>query len=116
HHLGSGSTGTGALLINQVPTPYLAMGSALTQSVANPFFGKAGAAGIVGNSTVSQAQLLMPFPEYGTITLNTNPAHAQYDSMVLKAQKRLTQGLTFLTTFTWAKNRDNAWNTAGSNA
>jgi len=115
HHLGSASTATGSLLINQVPTPYLGMGSALTQSVANPFFGKQGAAGIVGSATVSQAQLLMPYPEYGAITENTNPAHAMYDSMVAKAQKRLTQGLTFLATFTWSKNRDNTWNTAGSN-
>src|SRR5690349_18876642 len=91
------------------------MGSALTKSVPNPFFGVPGAGGIIGSSSLAQAQLLMPFPEYGAITENTNPVHAQYDSLVMRAQKRLSKGLTFLTTFTWSKNRDNAWGSAGSN-
>jgi hypothetical protein len=115
HHLLSASTATGALLINQVPTPDLSMGSALTQSVPNPFYGKGGAAGIVAGATVAHAQLLMPFPEYGAVTENTNPSHAMYDSMVAKAQKRFTRGLTFLATFTWSKNRDNTWGAAPSN-
>ena len=57
----------------------------------------------------------MPFPQYGAVTENTNVVHARYDSLVVKAQKRLSQGLTFLWTLTWARNEDNAWGSAGSN-
>jgi hypothetical protein len=114
HHLLPASTATSAQLINQVPTQYLGLGSQLTQSVANPFY-QHGGAGVVGSATVSQAQLLMPFPEYAAVTENTNVVHARYDSLVLKAQKRLSAGLTFLWTLTWSRNEDNAWGTAGSN-
>ena len=114
HHLLAASTATSAQLINQVPTQYLSMGSQLTQSVANPFYQRGGA-GVVGSATVAQAQLLMPFPEYSTITENTNVVHARYDSLVAKAQKRFSQGMTFLWTLTWARNEDNAWGSAGSN-
>ena len=114
HHLLPASTATAAQLINQLPVQYMSLGSQLTQSVANPFY-QHGGAGVVGSATVAQAQLLLPFPEYSAITENTNVAHAQYDSLLMKAQKRLSQGLTFLFTFTWARNEDNAWGSAGSN-
>jgi hypothetical protein len=114
HHLLAASTGTSAQLINQVPAQYLSMGSQLTQSVANPFY-QHGGAGVVGSVTVSQAQLLMPFPQYSAITENTNMVHAKYDSLVVKAQKRFSHGMTFLATLTWARNEDNAWGSAGSN-
>jgi len=87
----------------------------LSQAVPNPFYGIPGAAGVIGGQTVARAQLLMPYPEYNQVIENTNPVHAQYDSLVVKAQKRLSQGLTFLSTFTWSKNMDNAWGSAGSN-
>ena len=114
HHLLPASTGTASQLINQIPVQYMSQGSQLTQSVANPFY-QHGGVGVVGSATVAQAQLLLPFPEYGAITENTNVAHAQYDSLLLKGQRRLSQGLTFLLTLTWARNEDNAWGGAGSN-
>lgn len=108
-------TGTSSLYINQVPTNYLSMGSALAASVPNPFYGHGGA-GVIGNPTVAEAQLLMPFPEYGAITESTNSGSAQYDSMVIKAQKRFSAGLTFLATFTWSRTEDNEYGAGGGNA
>jgi hypothetical protein len=87
-HLQPAPTGNGNMNINQVPTSYLSLGSGLNTAVANPFFGHGGT-GVVGNATVAQAQLLMPFPEYSTIGSVTNPSHAKYDSLVIKAQKRM---------------------------
>ena len=115
HHMLAASTGLSSMLINQVPTQYLSMGPALSASAPNPFAGLPNVAGVLAGSTVARAQLLMPFPEYGAITENTNPVHARYDSLAVKAQKRLSQGLTFLAAFTWSKNLDNAWGSAGSN-
>jgi hypothetical protein len=108
-------TGTGALDINQVPDQFLSLGSALNNKVANPFFGHGGT-GVIGAATVSQAQLLLPFPEYSTIGETTNVITAQYDSLVAKAQKRFSAGLTFLTTLTWSKNYDNSYASGSANA
>src|SRR5262249_42033785 len=109
-------TGNGNMSINQVPSQYLSLGSKLSTAVSNPFYGVPGAAGVIGNATVAQALLLMPFPQYSTIGMVTNPSSAQYDSVVLKVQKRLSAGLTFLSTFTYARNEDNEWGSGTSNS
>jgi len=101
--------------INQVPTSALSLGSKLSSAVPNPFYAH-GFTGVIGGATVAQAQLLMPYPEYSTIGEVTNPSHAQYDSVVAKAQKRLAAGITFLSSFTWSKNRDNEFGNGTSNA
>ena len=44
--------------------------------------------------------------EDSTIGEVTNPSHARYDSAVVTAQKRLSAGMTFLTTLTWSKNKE----------
>lgn len=115
NHLLSTGTGTSSLNINQVATNYLSLGSALNASTPNPFF-RHGGAGVIGSANVAQAQLLRPFPQYSTISDLTNPSSAQYDSMVVKVQKRFTHGLTFLSTLTWSKNEDNEFGSAGSNS
>jgi len=115
NHLQPSPTGNGNMNINQLPTSYLSMGSALGAAVANPFFGHGGT-GVIGSATVAQAQLLLPFPQYSTIGEVTNPSKAQYDSVVLKAQKRLAQGFTFLSTFTYAKSLDNEWGAGSGNS
>jgi hypothetical protein len=119
NHLIPTWTSTGnsvpGLAINQVPTNYLSLGSALNDSVDNPFY-LHGGSGVIGSAKVARAQLLKPFPEYSTIQALTNPSSAQYDSMVVKIQKRFSQGLTFLSTITWSKNEDNEFGSAPSNA
>jgi len=123
-YFGSRSTGltpyptsTGVLPINEINPSYLSLGAtALSASVANPFFGIPGAAGAIANPTVTRAQLLLPFPEYTTINENLTSAHARYDSLVAKLQKRLSHGLTFLTSMTWSRNEDNEWASGNDNA
>jgi hypothetical protein len=105
-HLQTSSTSTGSYDINQVPDSYLPLGSQLAASVPNPYYQRGGT-GIIGSATVTAAQLLRPFSEYGNIGILTNPAHARYDSMIGKVQKRMSGGLTFLSAFTWSKNMDN---------
>jgi len=116
YNMLASSAGAAYLAINQVPTADLGLGTALTQSVSNPFYGAPGAAGVIGSATTTAAQLLMPYPEYGAISENTNYAHARYDSLILKAQKRLTKGLTFLSALTWSRSEDNYIAGGGGNA
>lgn len=92
----------------------LGLGSALTQSVANPFYGHGGA-GVVGTPFVQQSQLLLPYPTYGAINLLFSDFNkAKYDSMVFKAQKNLSHGMTLLSTLTWSRNWDESGGGAGN--
>jgi hypothetical protein len=110
-YVGSHTThltlGTGAININALNPGYLSMGTAaLGQSVANPYAGHI-TTGTLSSSTVPAFYLLLPYSAYGAINLNfSDRNHARYDSMVVKAQKRLSYGLTFLSTLTWSKNFD----------
>jgi hypothetical protein len=97
---------SGTININALNPTYLAMGSALNTSVPNPFYGHGGS-GIVGTATVAQYQLLLPFAAFGSVSETYNDYnHARYDSGILKAQKRFSHGLTFLSTLTYSRNND----------
>ncbi len=78
----------------------------MSAPVANPYYGHGGT-GVIGSPTVTYAQLLRPYSEFNNVSVLTNPSHARYDSMIAKAQKRLSSGLTFLSAFTWSRNMDN---------
>jgi hypothetical protein len=91
---------------NALNPSLLSLGSALTQSVANPFYGHGGL-GVVGTANVTEAQLLLPYPTYGSIReLFTDNNKAKYDSLVLKASKTYKNGVTFFSGFTWSRNWD----------
>jgi len=102
--------------INQVESRNFGLGvSGLSAATPNPYFGKGGAAGI-GTANVSQAQLLRPFPAFGNINYTFGDyGRANYNSLVVRGQKRLSQGLTFLTAWTYSKNQDNVSGGAGNN-
>ncbi len=98
--------GAANINVNALNPSLLSMGSALTQSVPNPFYGHGGT-GVIGTATVQASQLLLPYPTFSNINyLYDDNNHARYDSMVAKAQKAFSHGLTFLNTFTWSRNHD----------
>jgi hypothetical protein len=107
--------GTPDLNINQLDPKYFSLGTAaLSQSMNNPYY-VAGGPGILGSQKVTQAQLLRPYPAFGNINIRYSDQNkAQYDSLVLKAQKRYSAGLTFLTAYTWSKNFDRSSGGTGS--
>jgi trimeric autotransporter adhesin len=105
---------TANININALDPSLLSQGSALTATVANPFYGKGGA-GVIGSATVTQAQLLFPYPTFNTINYQySDRSWARYDSLVAKAQKRMSVGLTFLSTLTWSRNYDASSGGAGN--
>jgi hypothetical protein len=114
---------TGLLNINQVPTPVVnslisQLGAAATVSLLNSSVTSAAAqaAGIripyqnFTNSavqrTMSVAQALRPFPQYLTIDTSQSgdkSGHSTYNALVLRLDRRLSNGLTMQWSYTFSK-------------
>jgi hypothetical protein len=108
--------GTPSYNINQMPDQFLSLGAtALNAKVANPFFGTAGGVLSLASSTVTKAQLLLPYPQFGAISIaGSDDNHARYDSVYLKVQKQMKNGLTLLNTIVWSQNLDASNGGAGN--
>jgi hypothetical protein len=92
--------------IDQLDPSYFGLGSALTKSVPNPMYGNGGV-GTVGTAKVTEAQLLLPYPQYTSLTLSNNDAgSARYYSFYVRAQRRFKNGLTLLASYTWSRSMD----------
>ncbi len=105
--------------INQLPDSVLATYAGgttnLSTQVTNPYYatkvGGLTSTGVLAGTTVAQGQLLLPYPQFGSITVARSSGYTNYNSLALKAEKRTKQGLTLLSTYTWASNWDNLWST-----
>ncbi len=88
--------------VNQLPDQYLSMGSALLQSVPNPFFGLI-ASGPLSGATTTQGQLLRPYPQYTSVFVAGGSAGvSSYNSFQLKVQRKFKAG-TLLASYTYSK-------------
>jgi hypothetical protein len=80
----------------------------LNQQVANPFYPKI-SQGILRNPTVTQNQLLRPFPQYGGLgNSGSNSGKSDYNAFELKVQKRMSNGGTLLGSYTFSRLKTNA--------
>jgi len=102
--------------LNQLSPQYLAMGDALLNMVPNPFFGII-TSGPLSQPTVTQGQLLRPFPQYTSVTSTQPPgASSSYNALIMSANRRFANGLHFLVSFTASKyltndEGNNSWST-----
>jgi hypothetical protein len=89
--------------VNQLPDQDLALGSKLQQPVPNPFYGLI-STGTLASPTVAQGQLLLPYPQYTSVSVVT-PSNRDsiYHSMQMKMEKRFRSGGTVLAAYTWSK-------------
>ena len=91
-----GSTGrrlttAGNVNINQVDPKYLPLGTALTQTVPNPFFGVPGTGTFGTRATIERNQLLRPYPQFLNVNQQeTNLGKSQYHAGVIQIRKRMT--------------------------
>ena len=89
---------------NQLPDSDLALGTGLLTSVANPFYGLINPTYALGAATTSAGQLLLPFPQYSTVTNADGGLGAStYHSLQVTAQKRLSNGASINAAYTWSK-------------
>lgn len=100
--------------IDQLNPQYLSLGTALNGNVANPFYQHGGALN-VGNPTISQSQLLLPYPQFTSVTLlSSDTNHSSYTSAHIKIQRKFAQGMTALATYTWSRQTDLAYGNVGN--
>lgn len=93
----------GSLTLNQIPDSALALGNALRDQVANPFFVQIGD-GILSRSTVSRAQLLRPFPQFDNVTaVNSTWSSSIFHALEVKIEKRYAKGLAITGSYTRSK-------------
>ncbi len=111
-HIPAGGSGNGytapgenenALSLDYLPPQYLSLGSQLLNTVPNPFFGLI-TSGSESKSTISEAQLLMTYPEFTGVT-ETRPTggRSYYNSLQATATKRMSHGISLLSTYTFSK-------------
>jgi hypothetical protein len=94
---------------NQLTASQLAIGAPLQQRVPNPFFGIIPRSSSLGDPTITQAQLLKPFPEYTTVSLyRNNVGTTRYDGLELSVRQRLSRGLQYSAAYTYSKLMDDA--------
>jgi len=93
--------------INDLPSQFFSMGNAaLTKQVPNPMAGFLPGSGL-NNPTIPAWQLLVPYPEFGSITENARSLGSfSYNSLQTSVRKRLSRGLSGVASFTFAKIMD----------
>jgi hypothetical protein len=71
-------------------------------TVANPMYGL----GPVYTSTISRANLLTPYPEFGGITMYDSQGYAWYHSLQVRATRRMTHGVTANVGYAYSKSME----------
>jgi hypothetical protein len=78
----------------------------LTGTVPNPFYGL-GPAGntqaIFTNTTIARSGLLVPYPEFGSVSTSNNQGYSWYHGLVVTLEKRFSKGYSVAGNYTWAK-------------
>ena len=106
----------GGMNYGQLDPKYLSMGSALNTKVANPFAAAMNSLNLPTSScglsspTVSQAQLLLPYPEFcGSTSASEEPVgFDNYNSLQATFTHRVSLGLIFMASYTYSKFLDDA--------
>lgn len=98
--------------LNQLRPEQLALGTALLQQVPNPFFGIINVAPY-NTRTIPRRLLLAPYPQYTqVIPLFKTGARSIFHSLQVRAERRLTNGVTFQLSYTKQKLIDDFSNIA----
>jgi hypothetical protein len=96
------------LTLNQLPDFDLKLGSALQKSVTNPFYGQI-AAGLLSSPTVALAELLVPYPQFSSVTSDLATWGASsYHAWQVKLERRYGRGFSTLISYTYSKMMDDS--------
>lgn len=105
-----GGTADATVNINQLPEEALALGSALQQTVPNPFYGLADAGALGRSPTIARGQLLRPYPQFlDVLAHQVSAGRARYNAGVVKLDRRMRDGFGFRASYTYSKAMDNIY-------
>lgn len=88
------------------PTTNLANQTFLNTAIANPMSGKlpAGSLSSLSGSTIARNLLLVPFPEFGSVSDNYQSiAHQRYDALQIQVSHPMSHHVSFQGSLTWNK-------------
>lgn len=96
--------------LNALPNQYLSTSPVRDQAtinflnaqVSNPFYPLLAGTALSG-TTVARSQLLMPYPQFTTVTTDSNQGYSWYHSMQARFEKRMSAGLMSSVSWTWSK-------------
>ncbi len=98
--INAGWNGTGGTFDQQ----YYSLGARLNARIPNPFKGLIPQPSSLAGDTITVAQLLMPYPEFGNVTLSrTMGGSSYYNSLQFSAVKRFSHGLNAQFAYTFSK-------------
>jgi len=90
---------TNPAYLSKAPTRDTATINSLAQSFPNPFYGL----NSVYTQTITRAQLLTPYPQFGSIQEMQPIGYAKYHSWQNQIQRRFAKGFTINVAHTWSK-------------
>jgi Carboxypeptidase regulatory-like domain len=95
--------------LNQLTAAQLAQGSTLLATTANPYLGQLPASSSIGGKTITNAQLLKPYPRFLNVaTYRNNSGTTNYNALEAKVEQRMTRGMYLLFAYTHSKLIDDA--------
>lgn len=90
---------TPARYLSTKPTRDQATIDFLSATFPNPFFGT----NPIFGSRISRANLLRPYPQFGSVTSIEQAGHSRYHSLQVSSERRFSDGFTFQLAYTWSK-------------
>jgi hypothetical protein len=102
--------GSSQMNLNQLPSQYLSMGSALDTLVPNPFYGViTDPTSVLSSQMIPQWRLLVPYPQYNGVMLSpdTPGSSSSFNALIVKYQQRFKGGFNILATYQFSKAIDN---------
>ena len=96
--------------LNALPNQYLSTSpvrdqatiNLLNAQVVNPFYPLLPGTGLASN-TVPRSQLLLPYPQFTAVGMDTNQGYSWYHSMQTRFEKRFSSGFMSTLSWTWSK-------------
>lgn len=73
--------------------------NSLSQQFPNPFFGLAPSY----PRTITRANLLRPYPHFGSLTANVPDGYSWYHSLQLRTERRMKNGFSVQASYVWSK-------------
>ncbi|HSF20213.1 MAG TPA: TonB-dependent receptor [Vicinamibacteria bacterium] len=87
-----GGTFASAVNINQLDPQFLSLGSALNDSVPNPFFGNPAFGSLSNSETIARGQLLRPYPQFQDVWAhNVSAGKSTYNALRVEWEKKFRQ-------------------------